>query len=132
MRIPMAILADAANVSQEGKLNVLGTFDAIRARSFPARHLSMVFVFRLQADWEDSGETYPISVRLVDMDGRKLFESEGRIEVPEIAPGEYQSVNQIMNLVGVEFPSPGRYKFEVRAGDAPVHETRFSLIDVGE
>lgn len=126
----MGVLADTANVTREGKLNVIGTFDTIGAKSFPVQHLQMVFVFRLQADWEDSGKTYSIVVRLVDQDGQKVLpDLEGEVEIPDIEPGEYHSANQIMNLTGVVFEHSGKYKFEVRIPEADVvHETRFSVV----
>ena len=59
MKIPMALLADEANVSQEGKLNVLGVFDRIAAAGFPTVHPKMVFVFRVQAEYADAGRELP-------------------------------------------------------------------------
>lgn len=129
MRVPMAILADAANVSREGKLNVLGIFDTIRATNFPATQLSMVFAFRLQANYKDSAKTYPIKVTLEDIDAQKLFTAQGEVEVPKIGPGEFQSTNRVFSLVGIEFPKPGEYKFVVHVADER-HETRFTVIEV--
>ena len=58
MKIPMAFLADEANISQEGKLNVLGIFDRIAAAEFPVVHPRMVFAFRVQADFGDGGVAF--------------------------------------------------------------------------
>ena len=38
MQVAFALFADAANLSQEGKLNVLGVFDALQVGSLPAVH----------------------------------------------------------------------------------------------
>ena len=38
MEVKVALLADGANVSREGKLNLLGIFDTLFARSFPTTH----------------------------------------------------------------------------------------------
>ena len=35
MQVPLAVLADSANVSQEGKLNIMGIFTQINAQSLP-------------------------------------------------------------------------------------------------
>ena len=37
MHISFAVFADGANLSQEGKLNVLGVFDALAVGGFPRR-----------------------------------------------------------------------------------------------
>ena len=58
----MAVLADEANVSQEGKLNLMGIFDRIAAAEFPVVHPKMVFAFRVEADFADSGRAFPVHV----------------------------------------------------------------------
>jgi len=128
VRIPMAFLADEANVSQEGKLNVLGIFDRIAAAAFPTVHPRMVFAFRLQAEYEDAGRTVPVRVRLMDEDGGTLFEAQGEVTPPPIPPGEFRTFNQLFELVGVEFRQPGLYKFVVQVGDLPPHETPFGVV----
>ena len=67
MDVDLAVIADAANVSQEGKLNILGVFDTIWARVFPFRHASMVFVLRVRADFTEQG-AHRLEVRLSGAD----------------------------------------------------------------
>lgn len=112
MELDFALIADAANVSQEGKLNILGIFDTIWGREFPVRHASMVFVLRVRADFTDQGE-HALEVRLIDADGKQLFRAEGPIEVPGGAPGRPIKPHVILGLSGVSFAAPGDYSFEV-------------------
>jgi hypothetical protein len=128
MHIPMAVLADEANVSQEGKLNILGVFDRLAAPSFPTVHPKMVFVFRVQAEYADSGRSFPVRVRLVDEDGAVLFEAGGDLVPPAVPPGELASANQIFALVGIGFPRPGSYRFVLTVGELPPHETPLILL----
>jgi hypothetical protein len=129
MKIPMALLADEANVSQEGKLNVLGVFDRIAAPSFPVVHPKLVFVFRVQAEFADMGPPVAVRVRLVDEDGAVLFEASGELAPPPVEPGQFATANQIFSLVGVQFPSPGIYKFLVSVGEER-HETPLSVVQL--
>lgn len=123
MKIPVTLLADEANISQEGKLNVLGAFDRIASARFPTMHPRMVFVFRVQAEYADAGRVFPTRVRLMDEDGGTLFDAAGELVAPPLAPGEFTTANQIFSLVGVRFPRPGVYKFVLTVGDSPPHET---------
>ncbi len=123
----MTILADEANVSQEGKLNVLGIFDRISGNSFPTVHPRMVFAFRVQSGYPDSGETFPIRVQLVDADGGKMFEAKGELTAPRVPPGEFATANQVFTLVGVRFPAPGSYKFVLNVGKLEPHELPFAV-----
>ena len=125
MNIPMAFLADEANLSQDGKLNVLGMFDRLAASSFPVVHPRMVFAFRVHAEFGDGGRHFPVRVRMVDEDGGVLFEAEGGMVAPPVPPGEFSVANQIFTLVGVQFARPGAYKFLVQVGELRTHETPF-------
>ena len=112
MDIDLAVIADAANVSQEGKLNILGVFDTIWAREFPFRHAAMVFVIRARADFTEQGP-HQLDVRLMDADGSQLFKAGGPLQVPAGVPGRPLKPHVIMGLSGISFPSPGDYSFEV-------------------
>lgn len=128
----MVFLADEANVSQEGKLNVMGVFDRIAGASFPIVHPKMVFAFRVQAEYADAGKLFPVRVRLLDEDGGVLFEAKGEIVAPRVKPGEFMTANQIFGLVGIRFPEPGQYKFVVNVGDIPTHETPLMVGSVAQ
>lgn len=112
MEIDLAVVADAANVSQEGKLNILGIFDTIWAREFPFRHASMVFVVRVGADFTEQG-VHPMEVRLVDADGEQIFSAEGPLQVTGGTPGRAIKPHIVMGLSGVAFPRAGDYAFEI-------------------
>lgn len=127
MKIPVALVADDANLSQEGKLNVLGSFDRIAAPQFPTVHPKMVFVFRVQAEFADAGRSFAVRVRLMDEDGGVLFEASGDLAAPEVPPGMFLSASQIFTLVGVRFPRPGTYKFVVNLEQMEPHEVPLVL-----
>lgn len=127
----MALIADEANISQEGKLNVLGAFDRIAAPGFPIVHPKMVFVFRIEAGYGDGGKAVPVRVRLVDEDGAVLFEAGGDLLAPDVAPGDFATAYQLFALAGVRFAAPGMYKFIVSLGDLPQHETPLVVVQAG-
>jgi hypothetical protein len=132
LKIPVAFLADEANISQDGKLNVLGIFDRIAAGSFPTVHPKMVFAFRVHAEFSDAGQTFAVRVRLMDEDGGVIFEANGEIVAPTVGPGEFSTANQIFTLVGVQFGQPGIYKFVVTADELELHETPFIVAKVDD
>ena len=127
MNIPMAFLADEANISQEGKLNVMGIFDRIVADELPVSHPRMVFAFRVTADFADGGRSFPVQVRLVDEDGAVMFDASGEINPPMLPPGEFSTANQVFTLVGMQFARAGVYRFEVVIGELEPHVTPFAV-----
>jgi hypothetical protein len=125
MKIPMAFLADEANISQEGKLNVMGIFDRIAAVEFPVVHPRMVFAFRVHAEHGDAGRPRPVRVVLLNDADEVLFEASGEINAPMVPPGEFSTANQVFTLVGVHFPRAGLYRFVVEIEPLEPHETPF-------
>ena len=49
MNVRLAVLADYANVTGDGKLNILGIFDRINLLQIPAVHPQMHLVLRIEA-----------------------------------------------------------------------------------
>ena len=113
MQVTLALLADAANVSREGKLNLLGNFDTIYARSFPTAHAHMQLVLRFEADASEVGTTRTLEVTLVAPDGSVVGRVPGRLAVPRPEAGEVSRVDHILTLTNVTFAGPGRYTFQI-------------------
>ena len=126
MEVDLAVVADAANVSQEGKLNILGIFDTIWTREFPVRHPTMVFVLRVTADITDQG-SHRMQLRLMDEDGGQLFKAEGPLQVPARAPGLPIKPNIIIGLNGISFQKSGDYSFEVILDDRHLKSVPLSV-----
>lgn len=121
MRIPLAVLADYANLSADGKLNIMGIFDIIFASRVPALHPQMQLVLKLQSEPAERGTEKKLDVRLIDEDGKKLVGLESSFRVPDDFPltGE---IPQIISLGGLRFERFGEYAFHVLVnGDTKAH-----------
>jgi hypothetical protein len=116
MQVPLALLADYANVSAEGKLNVMGAFDVINARRFPARHAQMHLVFRLEANPAEAGSKKSLEIKLMAEDGQMLLSlaAELTLEAKGLVPiGETLRSNHIIGLQNVKFEKAGAYQFAI-------------------
>ena len=110
MNVIFAVLSDAANVSQEGKLNILGNFANIYASEFPTRHPQMYLVLRMEATPAEVGMEKTVDVTMLDADGEKIAALSADFKVPEPkAKGEMVQMQTIVSLRDVVFPKAGRY-----------------------
>jgi hypothetical protein len=82
MEVPLVLLADYANVSQEGKLNVLGIFNVAFVRSLPGGIAVCYLVARFVADTAEKGSTKQVEFKLIDPDGKELISQSMGLEVP--------------------------------------------------
>ncbi len=121
----MALIADAANISAEGKLNVLGEFDTIFAASIPATHPTLWFVAKLLVSTSDIGKR-KVLLRLVDEDGNTVIPPlTGQLEIPPPGPGfegEHRALPLVLGASNITFPRFGAYAFELRVDDKVLAE----------
>ena len=86
MRVSFALFADAANLSQEGKLNILGVFDALQVATLPAVHPRAHLVVHLKGTGVDMG-AHTVSFRWLSPSGQELWNSSGDLNVGAPPPG---------------------------------------------
>jgi hypothetical protein len=80
MHVTFALFADAANLSQEGKLNVLGVFDALQVATLPALHPRATLVVHLKGSTADVG-SHRVSLQWLSPSGTELWSSDGELGI---------------------------------------------------
>lgn len=129
IQVSLALLADCANVSREGKLNILGIFDRLHSQSVPAVHPQMHLVLSFEADRSDAEKSHPLAIDLIDGDGARLFSLGGELRFGTPPPGEQVRVNQVVQLNGLQFPRYGTYDFKVVVNNEVRRSVPLSVID---
>ena len=123
MHISFAVFADGANLSQEGKLNVLGVFDALQVGGFPALHPRTHFVLRLKGSLEDIGN-HRLTFRWINPSDEELWSSDGELNV---APGPNPTFEMDLPVIAViDLPlnAPGLYTMRVSLDGEPTADVR--------
>jgi hypothetical protein len=128
VKVGFAVLADGANISREGKLNILGIFDSIQVQQFPVTHPQMQLVMRFEADRAEGGRTKKVEVQLMDEDGQKLFVLGGEFTLGTGQPGETIGSNHILTINMMKFEHPGDYEFKILINDELKAEVPLKLL----
>ena len=116
MDVALALLADYANVTREGKLNVMGLFTIINAPRLPWVHPQMQLVLQFEAgpaEWDTQKE---IQVKLLDADANPVLDVHGSVKVPRGEAGRRVHINSIMTFTNAKFSAEGDYVFAVLIG----------------
>lgn len=117
MDVTLAVACDYANVSEDGKLNILGVFQEINPTGFPAGVAQMYLVVSFEAGVAEFGTQKDIRIALLEADGSEVMSMEGPMPVHQpTRPGSSAYINQILNLQGLAFPGPGDYAFHIVVG----------------
>jgi hypothetical protein len=112
MHISFAIFADAANLSQEGKLNILGVFDAVQVAGLPTIHPRSHIVVRLKANGDDIGQ-HKLTFRWLSPYEEELWSSTGEMNVAPSPNPVFEVDLPIIAVVDLPLNVAGQYTMQV-------------------
>lgn len=112
MHVTFALFADAANLSQEGKLNILGVFDALQVGSLPALHPRATLVVHLKGTPADVG-SHRVQLQWINPGGSELWSSEGELGVQAPLAGVMDMDFPLLAQLDLPLDTGGRYVMRV-------------------
>ena len=114
MNIQVAVLCDAAT-EDNGKLNLLGSFDTIYAPQLPAVHPQCAVALRITFFAGDEGK-HSLQLNFMDADGRPIMANFPAVPVEVVLPEDIHFVtrNFIVNIQQLKFAEVGLYSVDVR------------------
>ena len=129
MHVSFALFADAANISREGKLNILGVFDAIQVGTLPAVHPRANLVVRLKGGPDDVGQ-HIMTMRWMNPRGDELWTSNGQLDVaapPIGAPGPREMDLPLIAALDLPVDMPGEYTLQISLDDTSVTDVKLQV-----
>ncbi|HKS06414.1 MAG TPA: hypothetical protein VJR92_08890 [Gemmatimonadaceae bacterium] len=125
MQLAFALFADSANVSVEGKLNILGVFDALQVASVPTVHPRATLVMRLKGTLDETGH-HKVAMSWTSPEGSELWSSSGDLEIGAPPAGAIEMDFPLILTFDLPIPKAGTHHLRVRIdeelqGDLAVH-----------
>jgi hypothetical protein len=108
MRISFALFADAANLSQEGKLNILGVFDAVQVGQLPTIHPRAHVVARIVGARNEAG-THTMTLTWRSPSGEVIWTSNGELRVEAPPAGIEEMDLPFVAALDLPLDQPGRF-----------------------
>lgn len=130
MRALYSLVADSANISQEGKLNVLGAFTQIRPLASNLTYPLLCYVLAIEFSQVDHDIEREVTIRLVDQDGNTMGPPVGmqvRWKAKAQTAGQPGLHSIILPVSMLRLPGSGIYSFEAWWDGTLQSETRFSV-----
>lgn len=107
MKIKFAIISESAFTDADGRLNIIQTFNIIRASSFPAIHPKLAIVTNIELDpKEATAGTISQSTEIVHSDSGKIL---AKSEPIDMKVSQKKNVQFISNFIGLRFDKPSEY-----------------------
>ena len=119
----LVVVADYANQTGNGKLNIMGIFNELNPPGYPFQLPSMFLVFKLRAQLGEYNTKKTLSVKLMDADGQELLTIPQDITVPNIVGGKRPELQGVIGLNNLVFTKAGTYVFVVLVNGEPKGET---------
>jgi len=116
MQVAFAVFADAANLSQEGKLNILGVFDALQVGAIPAMHPRAHLVVHMKGTPADVGR-HTVTLRWINPKGNELWNSSGELNVGQPPAGVTEMDLPLIAQIDLPIDSAGHYRMAVSLDD---------------
>lgn len=114
MYISLLLIADYANTTADGKLNVMGIFSNLRSNKFPVQHPEMYLIAQLIASPAEYGRTYELCLKLLDEDAtQELVNITMTRTIPKGSNGQQVRQDVIVRLNNLQFQRPGTYEFSI-------------------
>ncbi len=131
MKIELFSLCDAAT-NYQGKLNILGTFDAIWSKEIPVIYPRCAVALRLRFLRIEEG-MHNLKLGVVDADGKAVsppFETNADIQFANTPFGSIAS-NMILYFQGLKFEDYGEYAIDLsidnrHEASLPLHVSQMS------
>lgn len=128
LEVTLALLADYANITREGKLNVLGIFDTIYAQGFPCTHRFMQVVLEFSAGPDADARPHEVAIQLVDPDGKALMRFAGELVLRRPHPHISWRSSQILTLNDTTFSTPGDHEIRIFVDNRKVREIGLKVL----
>jgi hypothetical protein len=114
MRVTLAALADYANVTVDGKLNIMGIFQEINAPTLPFQLAQMFLVVSFSASPSEAPAQKQLNVKLLAEDGAEVVSTQQSLPVQQPnRPGARIITNAVIGFGGLLFARPGDYAFSI-------------------
>ena len=112
MKVELFVLCDAAT-DYHGKLNILGTFDAIWAKQIPAAHPQCAIALKVRFSRIEEGD-HKVRINIVDEDGKAAVPSlEAGVNVRFGEAPSSISINMIFNIQNLKINNYGEYSIDL-------------------
>nr|UXE44322.1 hypothetical protein Hi04_10k_c2089_00010 [uncultured bacterium] len=118
MNLKLAAIADSANASELGKLNILGIFREIFTSATPITYPFFHTAYIVEPSLDERDREHTMVLSVLDGDRRVVAGPvHGRFQTTSAPAGTNVICNLVIGWQGIVFPSYGDYVIELKIND---------------
>lgn len=113
MKILLSTICETAfHTAETGNLNIMGIFEGISAKQFPATHAKMAFLSIVSGN---PNEEFKFSFEIISPSGELILGNKNNPNTARIGPNGKHHITQ--NVVAVKLPEHGKYSVNLYLGN---------------
>lgn len=117
MNVKLAVLADYAATTPDGKLIICGIFEKLQLPSLPFQYPRIYAALRISAHPSEPPK-HSLGIRIVDPDGKPIFpDLRGELELPSAQGSEARAMQLVLDLNGLKFETAGGHSVDILLDD---------------
>ncbi len=121
MHVKFAIIANAIVPAGGGKWTIVGTFNTVRARKFPALHKPVALLIRIEGHHSEAGE-HTVRVEFVNELGERVVDQKAETPIQLDSAAVLQGTPLFFEVAvefakGLPIPESGNYDFAIHVDD---------------
>lgn len=130
MRVLLCKLCEYVTKLENGRHNLVGIFDDIRADTFPIEHPQFFLVFQLEFEKEEYGNGLQVAARILDTENKEMMRSDINGQIPIDPNMETIRLFLFAPVNGMRFQSPGTYRLVISSEGDIIHSETLNVFKV--
>ena len=128
MQIYFFALADAANTTGDGRINILGLLETVIAPSVPYYQPQITLVLKLKAEHAERIVPQPLRLTVWNDKDEILYDSSPIFSLDDVTAKEARGVALLFNLQWLIFPEYGPYRLQVTTLSGDTHVALLNVL----
>jgi len=117
VNVKLAVLADYAATTQDGKLIICGVFEKLQLPTLPFQYPRIYVALRVSAHPSER-KKHTLAIRIVDPDGASIFpDLRADLELGPAVKNETRTLQLVLDLAGLKFETAGGHSVDILLDD---------------
>ena len=122
------LMSDYASTDSSGKANVMGIFGRIQTPTVPCVHPRLFLSILFNSPSNEFGSTKHVALKLIDEDGKSVFEANSEMVVPTPDSGFEVDIPAVFDIANLQFEKAGTHVWRIEInGQTLPQDTRLEI-----
>lgn len=130
MRVLLCKLCEYVTKLENGRHNLVGIFDDIRAAQYPLDHPQFFLTFQLEFDRDEYGKELSIAAKILDSENKEMIRSDLGGQIPNDPNMDTIRLFFFAPIPSMKFAKPGLHRLMISDSGDIIHSETLNVLKV--